>query len=78
MIRNSLIKLIQNDDGLEKYQKDYLTDMCKMTEAWKKLSDDLLPMPISEKTEIKIREILFNIGEEMIKICELMIKENDK
>ena len=52
--------------------------MWKMTEAWKQLSNDLIPMPISEKIEIKIRKILYNIGDEMIKICELMIKENNK
>lgn len=78
MIKNILIKLIENDDELEKFQKEFLLDMCKMTEAWKQLGDDLLPMPISEKTEIKIREILYNIGEEMIEICEIMINENNK
>lgn len=78
MNKNLLIKIIQNDDELEKFQKDFLSDMCKMTEVWKQLTDDLLPMPISEKTEIKIREILYNIGEEMIEICELMINENNK
>lgn len=62
----------------KKFQKDFLSDMWKMTEAWKQLSNDLIPMPISEKIEIKIRKILYNIGDEMIKICELMIKENNK
>lgn len=52
--------------------------MCKMTEVWKQLTDDLILMPISEKTEIKIRKILNNVGEEMIEICELMINENEK
>lgn len=78
MIKNSLIKLIQNDYELDNYQKDFLTDMWKMTNAWKEVTDDLIFMPISEKTEIKIRKILNSIGEEMIEICELMIKENDK
>lgn len=77
MNKDILIKLIQNDDGLENYQKDFLSDMWKMTNAWKDVTNDLILMPISEKTEIKIREILNNIGEEMIKICELMINENN-
>lgn len=78
MNKDILIKIIQNDDGLDNYQKDFLSDMWKMTNAWKEVTDDLIFMPISEKTEIKIREILYNIGEEMIEICELMINENNK
>ena len=72
MNKDILIKLIQNDYELDNYQKDFLTDMWKMVNAWKGV------MPISEKTEIKIRKILYNIGDEMAQICELMIKENDK
>ena len=78
MNKDILIKLIQNDYELDNYQKDFLTDMWKMTNAWKEVTNDLIFMPISEKTEVKIREILNNIGDEMIQICELMIKENDK
>lgn len=78
MNKDILIKIIQDDDELEKFQKDFLSDMCKMTEVWKQLNGDLLVMPISEKTEIKIRKILHNVGEEMIEICELMINENNK
>lgn len=78
MNKDILIKIIQNDDGLENYQKDFLSDMWKMTNAWKDVTNDLIFMPISEKTEIKIRKILNNIGKEMIKICELMINENEK
>lgn len=78
MNKDILIKFIQNDDELEKFQKDFLSDMWKMTNAWKELSGDLILMPISEKTEIKIHKILNNIGKEMIKICELMINENNK
>lgn len=70
--------LIQNDDELEKFQKDFLSDMWKMTNAWKEVTYDLLLIPISEKTEVKIRKILNTIGDEMIQICELMIKENNK
>ena len=78
MNKDILIKLIQNDYELEKFQKDFLSDMWKMANAWKEVSSDLILMPIFEKTEIKIRTILNNIGDEMIKICELMIKENNK
>ena len=78
MNKDILIKLIQNDYELDNYQKDFLTDLWKMTKAWKEVANDLIPMPISEKTEIKIRKILYNIGEEMAQICELMIKENNK
>lgn len=78
MNKDILIKLIQNDYELDNYQKDFLSDMCKMTNAWKELGHDLIPMSISEKTETKIREILFNMGEEMIEICELMINEDYK
>lgn len=78
MNKDILIKIIQSDDTLDNYQKDFLSDIWKMASAWKQLGHDLIPMSISEKTEIKIREILFNMGEEMIEICELMIKENDK
>lgn len=52
--------------------------MWKMTNAWKEVTDDLILMPISEKTEIKIRKILNSIGDEMIEICDLMINENNK
>lgn len=52
--------------------------MWKMVNAWMEVTDDLIPMPISEKTEIKIRKILNNVGKEMIEICELMINENEK
>lgn len=78
MNKDVLIKLIQNDYELDNYQKDFLTDMWKMVESWKQVTDDLIPMPMSKKTEIKIRKILNNIGKEMIEICELMIKENNK
>lgn len=78
MNKDILIKIIQNDYDLNTYQKDFLSDMWKMTNAWKDVINDLIPMPISEKTEIKIRKILNNVGEEMIEICELMINENEK
>ena len=78
MNKDILIKLIQNDYELDNYQKDFLTDLWKMTKVWKEVTNDLIPMPISENTEIKVRKILCNIGEEMIKICDLMIKENNK
>lgn len=78
MNKDILIKIIQNDDGLENYQKDFLSDMWKMASTWKQLGYDLIPMSKSEKTDIKIREIMSNIGEEMIEICELMINENNK
>lgn len=78
MNKDILLKLIQNDDELESHQKVFLWDMWKMVETWKQIGCDLLPIPISEKTEIKIREILVNIGDEMTQICDLMIKENNK
>ena len=78
MNKDILLKLIQNDDELESHQKVFLWDMWKMVETWKQIGCDLLPIPISEKTEIKIRKILCNIGDEMTQICELMIKENNK
>lgn len=78
MNKDILLKLIQNDYDLDSYQKDFLSDMWKMVNAWKEVTYDLLPMPISEKTEVKIRKILNTIGEEMVQICELMIKENNK
>ena len=77
MNEDIIIKLIQNDE-LESHQKVFLWDMWKMIETWKQIGCDLLPIHISEKTEIKIRKILNNIGEEMLKICEIMIKENNK
>lgn len=73
-----LIKEIIDDNDLNQLQKDFLTKMYTMAYNWKELNSILLFMPISEKTEIKIRKILCNIGEEMIKICELMIEENNK
>ena len=77
MNKDILIKFIEIDD-LEKFQKDFLSDTWKMAEAWKQLIDDLLPMCISEKTDIKILKILYNIGEEITQICDLMIRENNK
>lgn len=78
MNKDIILKLIQNDYELDNYQKDFLSDMWKMVNAWKEVTNDVLFMPISEKTEVKIRKILNNIGEEMVQICELMIKENNK
>lgn len=78
MNKDIILKLIQNGDELENCQKEFLSDMWKMINAWKEVTYDLLLIPISEKTEVKIRKILNSIGEEMIEICELMIKENDK
>lgn len=78
MNKEIILKSIENDDELENYQKDFLSDMWKMIKAWDLLSYDLLLMPISEKTEIKIRKILYNMGDKMTQICDLMIKENNK
>lgn len=78
MNKDILIKLIQNDNELEYYQKDFLSDMWKMVNVWKEVTDDIIVMPISEKTEIKIRKILNKIGKEMIEICDLMINKNNK
>lgn len=77
MNKDIILKLIEDTD-LEKFQDVFLSDLTKMTHSWKEVNDDLLFMFISEKTEIKIRKILKNIGEEMVQICELMIKENNK
>ena len=73
-----LIKEIIDDNDLNELQKDFLTKMYSMAYNWKELNSILLFIPISEKTEIKIRKILNNIGDEMIEICDLMIKENDE
>lgn len=73
-----LIKEIIDDNDLNELQKDFLTKMYSMAYNWKELNSILLFMPISEKTEVKIRKILNNMGEEMIQICNLMIKENNK
>ena len=78
MNKDILLKLIEEDDELESHQKVFLWDMWKMAETWNQIGCDLLPMPISKKTEIKIRRILFNMGEEIKQICELMIKEELK
>ena len=78
MYKDILLKLIQNDNELESHHKVFICNMLKMVETWKQIGCDLLPMPISEKTEVKIRKILNNIGDEMIEICELMIKENNE
>lgn len=78
MNKDIILKLIQNDYELDNYQKVFLWDMWKMFETWKQIGCDLLPIPITEKTEIEIRKILVNIGEEMTQICKLMIKENNK
>lgn len=43
-----------------------------------KINDAILIISISEKTKIKIRKILCNIGKEMEQICDLMIEENNK
>ncbi len=77
MNKDIILKLFQNDE-VESHQKVFLWDMWKMAETWNQICCDLLPMPISEKTEIKIRKILLNIGEEMTQICDLMIEENNK
>lgn len=73
-----LIKAIMEDNGLNELEKDFLTKLSSMTYNWKELIDILLFMYISENTEIKVRKILNNIGDEMIQICDLMIKENNK
>lgn len=73
-----IIKEIIDDKDLNELQKDFLTKMYSMAYNWKELNSILLFMSISENTEIKVHKILCNIGDEMIKICELMIKENDK
>ena len=73
-----LLKLIDEDDDLKKFEKVFISDLTKMAHTWKEVNNDILFMPISEKTEIKIRKILDNIGDEMIEICDLMIKENNK
>lgn len=73
-----LIKAIIEDKGLDELEKDFLTKLSSMTYNWKELNDILLFMSISENTEINVRKILCNIGEEMIKICDLMIKEKQK
>ena len=73
-----LLKLIDEDDDLKKFEKVFISHLTKMTHSWKEVNDDILFMPISEKTEIKIRKILCNIGDEMIQICDLLIKENNK
>ena len=78
MNNDIILKLIQNDDELESHRKVFLWDMWKMAETWKQIGCDLLPIPISEKTEVKIRKILHNIGDEMVEICDIMIKENNK
>ena len=73
-----LLKLIDEDDDLKKFEKVFISDLVKMIHTWKEVNNDILFMPISEKTEVKIRKILNNIGDEMIEICDLMIKENNK
>ena len=77
-MNKDILKLIEEDDDLEMFQKVFISDLTKMTYSWKEVNADILIMPISEKTEIKIRKILNNIGDEMIQICNLMIKENNK
>lgn len=77
MNKEIILKIIQNDE-FENHNKVFLWDMLKMVETWKQIGRDLLSMPISEKTEVKIRKILGNMGEEMTQICELMINENNK
>ena len=73
-----LIKAIMEDDSLNEIEKDFLTKMSSMAYNWKELNDILLFMSISENTEINVFKILCNIGEEMIQICDIMIKENNK
>ena len=73
-----LINAIIEDKGWNELEKDFLTKMWLITYDWNELNSILSFMSISEKTEIKIREILFNIGEEIKQICELMIKEELK
>lgn len=77
MKEDLIIKMIKNDE-LESHQKVLLWDMWKMVETWKQIGCDLLPIPISEKTKVKISKILVNIGDEMTQICDLLIKENNK
>lgn len=77
-MKKEILKNIIINGDLEKFDEVFLSDFTKMVHSWKELNDDSLFMPISEKTEIKIREILDNIGEEMIQLCDLMIKENIK
>lgn len=77
MNKEILKNIIYNGD-LEKFEDVFLSDLTKMTYAWKEVNNDLLLMFISEKTEIEIRKILCNIGEEITQICDLMIRENNK
>lgn len=78
MNKDILLKLIEEEDDLEKFQKVFLSDIWKMAHAWKEVNDTISIIPISEKPKIKIRKILCNIGEEMEQICDLMIEEHNK
>lgn len=77
MKEDLIIKMIKNDE-LESHQKVFLWDMWKMFETWKQIGCDLLPIPITEKTEIEIRKILNSMGKEILQIVDLMNKENNK
>lgn len=74
---NKDMLLIEGDD-LEKFHAVFLSDLTIMAHSLKEVNDDLLYMVIFEETKIKIRKILKNIGDEMLQICELMKKENNK
>lgn len=78
MIRELLIKLIEEDDDLEIFQKEILIGLWKMADSWKEVNSLIMNMPLSEKNEIKIRKILNNIGDEMIEVCEILINESNK
>lgn len=44
MNKDIMLKFIEEDDELEKFQKMFLLDMWKMTYNWKEVSSDLLLM----------------------------------
>lgn len=78
MINEILIEIIEEHDEIENTQIELLMKMWKLSTSWKNVVDVLNDMKISERNRIKILDKLSNIGDELIEICNIMKKENNK
>lgn len=78
MINEILIEIIEEHDEIENTQIELLMKMWKLSTSWKNVVDVVNDMKISERNRIKILDKLSNIGDELIEICNIMKKENNK
>lgn len=78
MINEILIEIIEEHDEIENTQIELLMKMWKLSTSWKNVVDVVNDMKISERNRIKILDKLSNVGDELIEICNIMKKENNK